>query len=127
MNPVDLKPAIDLAFTFVDSMIVTVLVPAVGWFVMKKLHVDTTNALAQRMLTAASNGAAYALSQAQGAIDKNAVVDVQSPLVAAGVKYVASNIPGALNQLGVTPAQLDTIVAAQIQKALGAPVAPSTP
>ena len=126
MTPLDLKPAIDLAFTFVDSMIVTVLVPAVGWFVMKKLHIDATNAIGQRVLTGLSNGAAYALSQAQGEIDARSVIDIQSPLVATGAKYVVSGLAPELNILNITPDRLDAMVAAQIQKQLGPPI-PAVP
>ena len=124
MTAVDLKPIVDLFFTFLDGLILTVVIPTIAVFVARKLHVDTTSALAQRVVQVASNGAAYGLSQAQGAIDKNAVVDVKSPIVAAGVQYVTDTVTAAnLASLGVTPAHLEEMVAAQVQKLLGAPAA----
>jgi hypothetical protein len=129
MTAIDLKPVVDLFFTFVDGLILTVVLPTLAALIARKLHIDATSALAQRVVQVASNGAAYGLSQAQGAIDRNAMVDVKSPMVAAGVRYVESTVTAAdLASLGVTPAHLEEMVAAQVQKLLGAPtVAPPAP
>ena len=125
---VNAQPLIDEAFKFAQAIVLTCAPIVVTWFLGRYLHISATNALAQRVITAASNGAAYALSQAQGVVDKHAVFDVNNPLVATAAGYVARSVSAEnLSTLGVTPARVSEIVAAQLQKQLGAPVAPDPP
>lgn len=124
MNVVSLKPIIDLGFTFLDGLIVTVLVPAAGYYVLRLLHIQSSSVLGQRILTAASNGAALALSKGQALADAHSTVDIKSAQIAVGVQYVQTALPGALKAAGITPGHLANIVESQLQKAQMAPTLP---
>lgn len=124
---VDFKPLIDLSFQVVDSVILTVLVPAIGYFVMRKLHIDAQSALGQRVLTVATNGAALGLAKAQAAADEaTKPIDIRNAAVQAGVEYVNQAISAKTLTAAKITVPLDAMVAAQVARLQLAPATAPT-
>lgn len=120
------KPILDMLFQDVLAPVVT---GAVGWLVLKALqwlHVSTTSIVAQRIVTAAENGAALALSKASTLADQ-AQVSTKSQLVATALSYVNTAVPDAIKAQGLDTAagqaHLANMVEAKLQQATSAPIA----
>lgn len=118
----NLQPIVDLGFQVADSVILTVLVPAIAYFVMRKLHIDTQSALGQRVLTVATNAAALGLARAQSEADAAAKpVDIRN----AAVQHALDYLDQAISQKTLTAAKitvpLDAMVEAQVARLQLAP------
>lgn len=130
---VDLKPVVDLGFQVVDSVILTVLVPAIGYFIMRKLHIDAQSALGQRVLTAAGNAAALGLAKAQAEADSAAKpVDIKNAAIEHGLTYLNQAISQKTIDAAKITVPLDSMIEAQLAKlqlpqppAVVVPVAPA--
>jgi hypothetical protein len=119
MSVVSLKPAIDLAFSILQPVVAATIagaVPIVTAFVCRKLHIEASGALNQRIITAASNGAALALSRGHALADANSSIDVKSAQIAAGVQYVQTALPNVLKAANISAPHLSDIVEAQLAK-----------
>lgn len=122
---VDFTPTVNLLFNAVASIVVSVVVPWVGLYLANKLHIDAKSATAQRILTAAENGASLAISKANIAVDQHASIDVKNQMIATGASYVQATLEPELAKMGVTPEHLDNMIEAKIQQQLAPPPAPA--
>lgn len=120
MTLIDFKPVADLLLQDVVAPVVLAIVAWVGVRLLQLIGINKDSALGTRLLTAASNGAAYALSQANTQLDKHTSVEVKSQMVADAVGYVQRATPDAVKALGLDTADgqahLETVVQAQLSK-----------
>lgn len=136
MSPANFQPMVDLAFQIVDGVIITVVVPAIGYFVMRKLHIDAQSALGQKIVTIASNAAALGLSRVNARADQALPTEVKSAAIAAGVDYFNAAVSNKTLVAAKITVPIDHMIEAQMQKlalfstptppALPAPAAPET-
>lgn len=125
---VDLKPVMDLGIEVLDSVVITVLVPAIGYFLMRKLHIDAQSALGQRVISVASNAAALGLSKAQSEADAAVgPIDIKNRAIQYGVDYLNKAISEKTLTAAKITAPLDSMVEAQLAKIQMAPPAAPAP
>lgn len=130
MTIVDLKPLVDLVLQDVVAPIVLAMISWLSFRLLQLIGINKDSALGARLLTAASNGAAFALAKANTALDQNTTIEVKSQIVADAVKYVGQATPDAIKALGLDTiagqAHLENVVLGQLQK-LSPPVAVAVP
>lgn len=130
MTAIDLKPFVDVITQDVLLPVVLALAAWLGSRLLNLVGINKDSALGQRLLTAASNGAAFAIAKANTALDQHTTVDVKSQMVADAVAYVQRATPDAIKHLGLDTAagqaHLETVVTAQLSK-LSLPAAAAAP
>ena len=123
----DPKPVIDLAFQVVDGVVVTVVVPVLAFYLMRKLHIDTQSALGQRVLTTAQNAAALGLAKAQSEADSAAhPIEIRQAAVAKGLDYLNEAISAKTITAAKITVPLEQLVEAQVAKLQLAPPVDTT-
>ena len=111
-----------LAFLGLASALVSAAIPFVVPLLRQRLHVsitaDQATALERALQAGAGEAYRYALSKVgDGGL---ANVNVQSTALAVGARYVTSKLPETLDNLGVTPDQVHSMVAARLGGLLAA-------
>jgi len=97
-------------------------------FLARRLHLSNEAELRSALQTAATNGAAYAISQvgALGAANRLSV-DVKGKAVGLAAQYVLAHVPDAARSLGVDQAAIERLVEARLaQLVLGQQQAAAT-
>jgi lysozyme family protein len=124
---VDFKGLVNAAFIYLLTPVVLGVVAGLATSLAKLLNINMQSALAQRVLTAADNGALALMSKAQTAADTRAQVTTKNEMIAGALSYVNTAVPDAVKALGLaTPAgqaHLTNLVEARVQSV----ISPSTP
>lgn len=130
MTAIDLKPIVDVLMQDVAAPLVVALATWVGVRLLQMIGINKDSVLGQRLLTAASNGAAAAIAKANTALDQHTTVDVKNQMVADTIAYVQRATPAAIKHLGLDTAagqaHLETVALAQLSK-LSLPAAAAAP
>jgi hypothetical protein len=112
-----------LAMTAVQLMLPVIV--AMGGvavtYLARRLHLSSEAELRNALQVAATNGAAYAVSQvgALGAAGK-LTVDLKSKAIGVAAQYVLAHVPDAAQKLGADQAAIERLVEAKLtQLALG--------
>lgn len=120
----DLKGLIDLSFTYLVSPLVLGVVVGLATSLARLLNINIQSAVAQRVLTAAENGASALVSKAQTAADADGTITTKNALIAGVLNYTNTAVPDAVKTAGLaTPsgqAVLANLAEAKVQQALAA-------
>lgn len=110
---VDLTPIVNTLMALA-SVSFTAAVPIVVPAMLKRLKVANNSDLAERVEAAADAAAGLAYRYALAHEGGLSNVAVQDAALAAGINHVASSVPGALAQLGITPDHVQQMVVARL-------------
>jgi len=115
---IDLTPLANLGLQILVPIVLAVGGLAIGR-VARWLHLSNESQLRDALQLAATNGAAFAMSQvgAIGAAGGLSVV-VKSKVIAAGACYVLAHVPDAAKKLGASQAVIERLVEAKLAQLL---------
>ena len=114
--------------TMTLGIVVTGIVGWIGAAMKAKYNFEMDATMRAAIQQAAVNGASKAVAALEGPLGDRKI-DVHSPLVADGAKWVVENVPAALAHFGYTPERIAGLVQAKlgaIQAAQG-PTVPTAP
>lgn len=121
---VNLKGLIDLAFIYLVAPLVLGIVVGLATSLAKLLNINIQGAVAQRILTAAENGASALVSKAQTEAEQTGTFTTKNDLIAGVLNYTNTAVPDAVKAAGLaTPAGqaiLANLAEGKIQQAVAA-------
>lgn len=109
MNTINLAPVLDPIIQVAAVVLLGLVVPALNKFAAffaARTHVILSNQALDAVRGAVNTAATMLQTAALKAVDKSAVLHVNSADMAVAVNHVLSSVPDALARLGVTPATL---------------------
>jgi hypothetical protein len=97
-------------------------------YLARRLHLSNEAELRNALQLAATNGAAYAVSQvgALGAAGK-LTVDLKGKAIGVAAQYVLGHVPDAVQRLGADQAAIERLVEAKLTLVLGQQPFPAAP
>jgi hypothetical protein len=116
---IDLTPAVN-ALLALAATAVTAAIPIVVPALMRRLKIANNSDLAARIEAAADAGAGLAYRYAIAHEGGLANIAVQDASLGLAVNHVAQSVPGALEQLGITPDHVQQMVTARLGALLAA-------
>lgn len=110
---ISLAPVLD-ALLALAAAAVSTAIPFIVPAVLRRLRLADNAELVARVQSAALAGAGLAYQYAAAHKEGLASVSVRNAALARGIEHVASSVPGALLELGVTPQHISQMVSGRL-------------
>ncbi|MEM6381428.1 MAG: hypothetical protein AAF739_02045 [Pseudomonadota bacterium] len=116
-TPVEFGWAVDLAFPFIETLVVGFAALIVGWVTSRLnrlLGLKLDRGHAEALQQAVERGVRHAASLVRDELKQRAVLDVESRLVAETAIYLEQLMPDALAHFGLNDETLDRLIRAHL-------------